>query len=69
MTNTASEPRTNRDPSSQRPDSSDVASDPVCGMDVNRHEAGLRMEWEGDTYYFCSQTCRTKFEENPEKYG
>jgi hypothetical protein len=42
------------------------ASDPVCGMKVDRAKA-LRMEFAGDTYYFCSQRCLHAFETNPQQ--
>jgi uncharacterized membrane protein YraQ (UPF0718 family)/YHS domain-containing protein len=36
------------------------ATDPVCGMKVDRSKA-LRAERGGRTYYFCGEGCRTKF--------
>jgi uncharacterized protein len=36
------------------------ATDPVCGMKVDRAKA-LRIEREGETHYFCSSGCREKF--------
>jgi len=43
------------------------ATDPVCGMKVDRAKA-LRMEFAGDTYYFCSQGCLHAFETNPQQH-
>ena len=40
------------------------ASDPVCGMKVDRAKA-LRMDFAGDSYYFCSQGCLHAFETDP----
>lgn len=40
--------------------------DPVCGMSVS--EARHKAEYEGQTYYFCSETDRQKFLASPEKY-
>jgi uncharacterized membrane protein YraQ (UPF0718 family)/YHS domain-containing protein len=37
------------------------ATDPVCGMQVDRH-TGLSAEVGGRTYYFCSQHCLHAFE-------
>jgi len=37
------------------------ATDPVCGMKVDRAKA-LRLEHEGRTYYFCSEHCMTRFQ-------
>jgi heavy metal translocating P-type ATPase len=41
--------------------------DPVCGMTVaaNLDKAA---DYQGATYYFCSQGCRTKFKDNPAKF-
>ena len=37
------------------------ATDPVCGMKVDRAKA-LRLEHEGRTYYFCSEHCMSRFQ-------
>jgi uncharacterized protein len=37
------------------------ATDPVCGMKVDRARA-LRLEHEGRTYYFCSEHCMSRFQ-------
>ena len=37
------------------------ASDPVCGMKVDKARA-VRMDFAGDSYYFCSQGCLHAFE-------
>jgi uncharacterized protein len=36
------------------------ATDPVCGMRVDRSTA-VRLEHDGTTYYFCSEHCRGRF--------
>jgi uncharacterized membrane protein YraQ (UPF0718 family)/YHS domain-containing protein len=36
------------------------ATDPVCGMTVDKHRA-LRAEHDGHTYFFCSEGCRSRF--------
>jgi len=41
--------------------------DPVCGMRVD--DDGPSASHDGDTYYFCSKTCRQAFEEEPEEYA
>ena len=43
-------------------------SDPVCGMKVDRAKA-LHTDFDGRTYYFCSQHCLHTFEANPSKYA
>lgn len=42
--------------------------DPVCGMDVDAVAAAEKSEQGGATYYFCSESCKNRFEQNPEKY-
>lgn len=41
--------------------------DPVCGMDVDPAKA-LKVEYRGKTYYFCSESCKTKFQKDPGSY-
>lgn len=41
--------------------------DPVCGMEV-RDRTPLTMQFEGNTYYFCSTVCKDVFEKEPHKY-
>jgi YHS domain-containing protein len=45
-----------------------LATDPVCGMSVNRVDAPARMDHRGKTYFFCVEECRKKFAENPGRY-
>ena len=45
-----------------------MAKDVVCGMDVPEDKAAATSDYEGKTYYFCSDYCRTEFDKNPEKY-
>jgi Cu+-exporting ATPase len=42
--------------------------DPVCGMTVDPATAKHRFDYEGETYYFCSAGCRTKFDADPTAY-
>ncbi|MGH7259045.1 MAG: heavy metal translocating P-type ATPase [Nitrospiraceae bacterium] len=42
--------------------------DPVCGMTVQPDSAAASYEHRGKTYYFCSQSCMTKFKAAPDKY-
>ncbi len=43
------------------------ARDPVCGLMVEK-DPKLAAEYEGQTYYFCSNADRDKFKKNPQKY-
>jgi len=45
-----------------------MAKDPVCGMDVDEEKAAAKVEHKGTTYYFCSESCRDKFKQNPDQY-
>jgi YHS domain-containing protein len=42
--------------------------DPVCGMEITAEEASDSVEYDGETYYFCSPGCRAAFEAAPERY-
>ncbi len=42
--------------------------DPVCGMSVNPETSAHKAEHDGNSYYFCSAGCRTKFLANPAGY-
>lgn len=45
-----------------------VERDPVCGMEVRPEEATATAEFQGTTYYFCSEECRARFLQNPLRY-
>src|ERR1700733_12463520 len=45
-----------------------TATDPVCGMQVDRAKTPHRHAHEGQTYYFCCAGCRSKFIADPKKY-
>jgi Cu+-exporting ATPase len=42
--------------------------DPVCGMEIDPSNAAASEEYEGQTYYFCSQSCHEKFLADPGQY-
>lgn len=44
------------------------ARDPVCGMTVDTANAKSSV-YDGRIYYFCSQSCRDKFEASPAPYA
>ena len=48
--------------------SSEPIRDPVCGMSVDPHATTHQHHLGGDTYYFCSVGCRSKFAAEPQKY-
>jgi Cu+-exporting ATPase len=45
-----------------------MVEDPVCGMRIDSEEAAGTIEYEGKTYYFCSQVCHDAFQANPSAY-
>jgi Cu+-exporting ATPase len=42
--------------------------DPVCGMKILPEKAAGKQEYEGQTYYFCGQSCLDKFKANPASF-
>ncbi len=45
-----------------------MVSDPVCNMQVSEQEAEYSSQYQGRTFYFCSNHCKKHFEKNPERY-
>src|SRR6476469_8204633 len=50
------------------PKTSSEAKDPVCGMTVDPAKTRHRHVHRGETHFFCSAGCRTKFAADPGKY-
>lgn len=46
----------------------ELATDPVCGMSVDTAK-GLKTEYGGKSYYFCSSRCQMTFEREAEGYA
>jgi uncharacterized membrane protein YraQ (UPF0718 family)/YHS domain-containing protein len=44
------------------------AKDPVCGMQVERDNPGATSQHDGHAVYFCSDRCKTKFDNDPKRY-
>jgi Cu+-exporting ATPase len=42
--------------------------DPVCGMWIDPATAAGRSQYQGVTYYFCSPTCKERFDREPERF-
>jgi len=42
--------------------------DYVCGAVLDEKTAKFRINFEGDTYYFCSIICKKKFKRHPKKF-
>lgn len=45
-----------------------LINDPVCGMPLETRTAKFYKPYRGGMYYFCSEECQEKFEQDPEKY-
>ncbi len=45
-----------------------MVKDVVCGMDVQPETAAGTSEYNGETYYFCSPSCKQQFDQSPERY-
>jgi len=46
-----------------------MQTDPVCGMQVDEQKAQEKSQFEGRTYYFCSEDCKIEFDQQPEEYA
>lgn len=46
----------------------DSQRDPVCNMEIDEQSAAGRSQYEGQTYYFCTESCKDEFELNPQQY-
>lgn len=50
-----------------------MAVDPVCGIHVDERAAQPTQEYTsqyaGQNFYFCSDDCKTTFDEAPEQYA
>jgi Cu+-exporting ATPase len=44
------------------------AVDPVCGMEVDTEAPPATSEYQGATYYFCSEGCKKDFDAAPWKF-
>ncbi len=45
-----------------------ITKDPVCGMEVDPEKAFSKTDYEGNIFYFCSESCELEFKKNPQKY-
>ncbi len=49
-------------------ETSQMAKDVVCGMQIDPNEAAGKSEYQGQTYYFCAPGCKRKFDANPQQF-
>jgi YHS domain-containing protein len=45
-----------------------MTTDPVCGMEVEEASAAAEAVYQGNRYYFCSESCREEFLSHPDQY-
>jgi YHS domain-containing protein len=45
-----------------------MATDPVCGMNVDEKTAKYSSEYNGKQVYFCREACKNSFDIDPSKY-
>jgi YHS domain-containing protein len=45
-----------------------MAIDPICLTEIDEKTTPFKSLHRGQTFYFCDETCKRKFEEEPEKY-
>ncbi len=56
-------------PSLSSPPRTTTLTDPVCGAGLQEDTAAGKSEHRGETYYFCSQSCKMEFDDNPYAYA
>ncbi len=49
--------------SEMKPDLKKTHTDSICGMKVDLENAAAKLEYGGETFYFCSKNCLEKFKE------
>jgi len=45
-----------------------MAIDPVCKINVEPAKAAAKVDYAGQTYYFCSEGCHKAFTADPKKH-
>ena len=43
--------------------------DPVCGMQIEAADAAGQSEYQGQTIYFCSSSCKERFDAEPTRFN
>jgi len=47
----------------------EMPRDPVCGVVLDEKTSKFKISYGGETYYFCSVTCKKRFKRNPRKFA
>jgi Cu+-exporting ATPase len=45
-----------------------MVKDPVCHMSVSEDKPGAKENFNGKTYFFCSNKCKATFDKNRDKF-
>ena len=45
-----------------------TAVDPICGMKLSTEKAAGTQKYNGQTYYFCGQSCTKRFQADPASF-
>jgi Cu+-exporting ATPase len=45
-----------------------LQKDPVCGMEIEEKDAVGTSVYKGTTYYFCAESCKDKFDRDPDAF-
>jgi len=45
-----------------------IATDPVCGMEIEKERVVARYRHRGEEFYFCNEVCFEKFKKDSERY-
>jgi YHS domain-containing protein len=46
-----------------------MTTDPVCGMNIEESDAQFKSDYDGRTFYFCSDACKEQFDADPEAFA
>lgn len=46
-----------------------MEKDVVCGMQIDPAAAAGSSKYDGKTYYFCSASCKARFDTNPAHFA
>jgi len=45
-----------------------MPKDPVCGTVLDEKTSKFKITFDGETYHFCSVTCKKRFKRHPMKF-
>lgn len=45
-----------------------MATDPVCGMQIDESAAAGMSDYDRTIYYFCSLACKAEFDDDPGRF-